>query len=342
MRYAVLVALILSAAPAQAQTWLTQGAETVPSSDTGWGNMTFDPGSGRLFIARDADGVLAWDVKARQGKTVENSHGAAAVVLVPETGRGFAAMSDGTALSFDLKTLKPLGRTDLGVGDLKDAFYEPTERRVYMLTGPRPEKTTWVGLDAATGEVASRTEFNSKRMGTPTADGQGSIFAPQRDRSLLQKLHAKDLSVQKTWKLGDCAQPVDVHWEASAGRVLIACRGEKPVFLALDQEAGVVATVPIGRGVSGIAVDDARHLIVTANGLDGTMSVIRQQGPSDFALVETIATRPMARGLAIDQATQRLFTVTASYTRPATPPDGAPPPLYFHPDSFTILTYKPN
>ena len=342
MRLALIAAVMLLAGPARAQAWLAAQTYTVPGSNTGWGNMVFDSGSGRLFVARRGDGLLAWDVKAHKGVTVDNSHGATAVVLVPETGRGFASMEDGTALNFDLGTLKAVSRTDLGVGDLQDVFYEPTQKRVYMLTGARPEKTTWVGLDAATGEVIGQTRFNSKQMGTPTADGEGGIFAPQRDRNLLQKLHARDLSLQKTWKLGDCAQPVDVRWEPGAKRVLLACRGDKPVFVALDQEAGVVATVPIGRGVGGIAVDKARHLIVTANGLDGTMSVIRQQGPSEFALVETIATRPMARDLAIDEATQRLYSVAASYTQPAAPADGPAPPPYFHPDSFTILTYRPN
>ncbi len=342
MRFALFAAVLLLAGPARAQTWLAANTYTVPGSNTGWGNMAFDPGGDRLFIARRADGLLAWDIRSHKGATVDNSHGATAVVLVPETGRGFASMEDGTALNFDLATLKAVSRTDLGVGDLQDAFYEPTQKRVYMLTGARPDKTTWVWLDATTGEVVGRTEFNSKQMGTPAADGEGAIFAPQRDRNLLQKLHAKDLSLQKTWKLGECAQPVDVRWEPVAKRILLACRGDKPVFAALDQEAGVVATVPIGRGVGGIAVDEARHLIVTANGLDGTMSVIRQKGPSEFALVETIATRPMARDLAIDAATQRLYSVTASYTQPAAPADGPAPAPYFHPDSFTILTYRPN
>ena len=88
-------------------------------------------------------------------------------------------------------------------------------------------------------------------------------------------------------------------------------------------------------------IDRKRHLIVTANGTDGTMSVIRQAGPNEYALVETIATRPMARVLAIDPDTQRLFSVSASFTQPAPGPDNKVPPAFYHPDSFTILTYRP-
>lgn len=346
--------LLLLAVPARAQTqaqtqaqaqgpaWFAESAETIPSSDTGWNDITLDPATNRLFVARRNDGLLVWDTKTRKAQTVENSKGANGTVLVPEFNRAYVAMADGAVLTLDLATLKPIARTGLDAGELKDGLYEPTLKRVHMITTTRAEKTVWVTLDAASGQVLSRTEFNSKTMDMPAVGEGGAIYATMRDRSLLVQLDPKDLSQQKTWKLGDCTQPVATEWDAAARRVLIACRGDKPVFVALDPAAGVVATIPIGRGVDGIALDLQRHLIVTANGIDGTMSVIRQNAPNDYALVETIATRPMARVIAIDPATQRLFSVTASFTQPATPADGKVPPALYHPDSFTILTYRPN
>ncbi|MGI4955538.1 MAG: YncE family protein [Janthinobacterium lividum] len=360
--------------PAQAQTWFAESAQAIPSADSGWNTVTLEPARHRLFVARHSDGLLVWDTRTRQAVTVENSKGASGTVLVPEFNRAYVAMLDGTVLVLDLATLKPIARTDLEAGDLTDGFYEPTQKRVHLITGSRPEKTTWVTLDAATGQVVSRTEFNSRKMDRPVAGEaisgpggssgaspgggpgtspgggsaggpggtEGAIYATMRDRNLLLQLDPKDLSQQKTWKLGDCTQPVASAWDAAAKRVLIACRGDKPVFVALDPAAGVVATVPIGRGVDGLVSDEARHLIVTANGLDGTMSVIRQAGPNEYALVETIATRPMARTVAIDPESHRLFSVTASFTQPAPGADGKTPPAFYHPDSFTILTYRPN
>ncbi len=346
MRPALLAAALFCAAsaaavyPASAQTWLFESASTVPSTDTGWDYITLDTSGARLFVARRADGLMVWDPATRQAVTVENSHGANGVVLAPT--RGFVAMTDGTVLSFDPKTLKPIERVDLGVGDLNQGFFEPTQNRVHMITAAGPEKSTWVSLNAATGEVLGRTEFNSRKMDVPTTDNEGAIYAPMRDKSLLQQLDAKDLSLQKTWKLGDCVQPVAVEWDAATKRVLIACRGDKPVFVALNPATGVVATVPIGRGVDGMAIDAKRHLVVTSNGTDGTMSVIRQDGPDAYALVETIATRPMAHDLQLDERTGRLFTVAASFTQPAPGADGKVAPVFYHPDSFAILTYRPN
>ena len=345
MRHALIAAILLLAAPAVApavaQTWLAESVQTIPSTDTGWDYITLDKAGSRLFVARRNDGLLVWDTKTRQAVTVENSKGANGVVLIPEFGRGYTAMTDGTMLVFDLATLKPVERPDLGAGDLNMGFYEPTQKRLHMITGTRPEKTTWITIDPATNQVLGRTEFNSKKMDTPATNGAGAIFAPMRDRNLLQQLDAKDLSLQKTWKLGECVQPVEIEWDHAAERVLMACRGDKPVFVALNPAAGVVATIPIGRGVDGMAMDEKRHLIVTANGVDGTMSVIRQDGPDAYSLVETIATRPMARVLQLDEATGRLYTVTASFTQPAAGADGKAAAVFYHPDSFTILTYRP-
>ena len=245
-RFLLAFPLLLLAMPVRAQTWFAESAQTLPSSDTGWNDITLDAARNRLFIARRGDGLMVWDTKTRQAVTVEDSKGANGTVLVPEFNRAYVAMTDGMVLTLDLATLKPIGRLDLEAGNLKDGFFEPTEKRVHMISGERPEKTVWVSLDAATGQVLSRTEFNSKAMDLPAVGDNGAIFAPMRDRSLLQQLGAKDLALQKTWKLGDCVQPFATEWDEAAKRVLIACRGDKPVLVALDPAAGVVATVPIG------------------------------------------------------------------------------------------------
>jgi len=298
--------------------YTTGPATTLPSSNTGWDYITLDQATGRLFIARRADGLTVWNTKA--GKvlaTVENSTGANGVVLVPESNRGYTAMTDGTMLAFDLAT-----------------------KRVHMVVGTRPACTTWISLDAATGKVLGRTEFDSKKMDDPAPDGKGTLHAPMRDNNALLKMSSFDLKVQAIWKLGDCVQPVAVEFNHAANRVLVACRGDKPVFLALDPADGrIMATLPIGRGVDGMAHDEGRHLLVTANGVDGTMSVIRQDGSDKYSLVETVATRPMARVIALDGRTGRLFTVTASYSQPAAGPDGKLPPPVFHKDSFTVMSY---
>ena len=337
------VAGLALASPARAAepTYRAEAATVLPSTNTGWDYITLERDGPRLFIARRADGLTVFDVAANKVvATMENSTGANGVVLTPQFNRGYTAMTDGTMLVFDLRTLQPIERIRLDAGDLNQGFYEPVTKRIHMVVGSRPAKTTWISLDAATGAVLGRTEFDSKKMDDPVPDGNGSIFASMRDRNLLLKLDAATLQIQATWTLGDCVQPVAVEFDHAVNRVLIGCRGDKPVFIAVDASSGrVVATLPIGRGVDGMAHDEASHLFVTANGVDATLSVIRQDGPDAYALVETIGTRPMARVIAMQPDGKRLFTVTASYSQPAAGHDGKLPAPVFHPDSFTVMSY---
>ena len=165
-----------------------------------------------------------------------------------------------------------------------------------MVVGSRPKTTTWITLDAATGKVLSRAEFASKKMDDPAVDGHGHNFAPTRDNNTILKLDAADLKIEETWPLGDCVQPVAVEFDHAAKRLLIGCRGDKPVFIAVDVANGkVVATLPIGRGVDGLAFDEDHHVIVTTNGVDANMSVIQQEAPDSYRTLGTIYSSHDAR-----------------------------------------------
>lgn len=72
--------------------------------------------------------------------------------------------------------------------------------------------------------------------------------------------------------------------------------------------------------------------------MDGALLVIRQDGPDEYRLVETVATRFMARMVALDSKTGRVFTVAAAYTQPAAGRDGKLPAPVFHRHSFMVMS----
>src|SRR5690606_27776310 len=124
-------------------------------------------------------------------------------------------------------------------------------------------------------------------------------------------------------------------------RILGACTGDEPMFIALDASTGrVVTRIPIGHGIDGFAIDEQRQRIVTANGGDGTLTVIGQTGADRFSLLGTIGTRSGARMMYMDERTGRLYVVNADYTDGVAGADGEAPRNY-HPNSFVVLTYSP-
>jgi DNA-binding beta-propeller fold protein YncE len=346
-RKIALAAAMLLAAGGAAQAapgasgYQLESATVLPSTNTDWDYLAFDAARSYLFIARRGDGLTVFDV--RTNKVVANvagTRGANGILLLPQFDRAYVVNTDGTMTTIALSTLTLIKWEKLDEAGLNAIVYEPTTRQVHAITALRSKTSSYITLDAQTGKLLGRTNFDSTKMDTPASDEQGAIFAPMRDKNVLLKLSAKDLSIQQTWPLGPCEQPVAVEYEKASKRIFIGCRGDKPVFIALDPQTGkVVAALPIGKGVDGLVFDHDSHTIVTASGIDASLAVIKQLGPDQYQLVETIGTRPMVRVLAIDPATKKLFSVTAGFTFPAAAPGKPAPPASFHPDSFTVLTY---
>ena len=335
------LAALLAAAPTPEGALYTQIAATnLPSTNTDWDYMRLAT-DGRLFIARRKDGLTVFDTRTRKALTVANSVGANGPLLLPQFGRGYVAMTDGSLLSFDLKTLKVIERRRLDAdGGLNGVIYDPATRRIHAITGPRPEKSTWHTLDAATGKPMSSTTFPFKKMDDAAPDGRGHIFAPARYDGLILKLNSETLAEEGRWTVPGCEQVAVVEHQAASGRLLVGCRGAKPVFLTLDPASGrTTAPIPIAAGIDGLAVDETRHRIL-ASGVDGQLTVIGQDGPDAYRLLGNVMTRPMARIMQLDPKTGRVFLVTADHTLPA-PKDGAAAAPVFHPDSFVVLEYEP-
>lgn len=336
-------ALMAIAGDARAQDllYVLERSATLPSTDTGWDYAKMEPGTNRLHIARDADGNTVFDVDAnRVIATVGNSKGANGPLLIPRHDRGYVGMTDGSLLSFRLKTLAPITRLPLAQdGGLNSAIHDPATDRVHAIVGTRPKESTWFTLDAATGALRGKTQFPFRKMDDPASDGKGRLFAPVRYDNIILTLDSQSLAETARWPVP--CNVSKVRFQARTNLILAACVGEAPRFLALDAGTGaIVASLPIGKGIDGFAVDESRGRIVTSNGTDATLTVIGQSG-REFRSLGTVSTRPGARMMTIDQRTGKLLVVTADYSMPPPGPDGAAASKIYHPDSFTVLTYAP-
>ena len=121
-------------------------------------------------------------------------------------------------------------------------------------------------------------------------------------------------------------------------RLFVACSNR--LMAIVDAVQGrVLATLPIGAGCDATAFDPKEGLAFAANG-DGSMTVVREDGPGKFVVVENVKTRVGARTMALDSQRQLIYLVTAEYgpKPPATVDKPNPrPPLV--PGSFMMLTF---
>lgn len=90
--------------------------------------------------------------------------------------------------------------------------------------------------------------------------------------------------------------------------------------------------------------DAANHRILTSNGVEGNVVIIDQVNADTYKFAGAFTTRPLARTLAYDPATHRLFTMTAEgMVDPAKARNlraGSFYPNGYFDDSFVLLTYK--
>jgi DNA-binding beta-propeller fold protein YncE len=338
-----LLALGLAAGAGAQPFYRLESAVTLPGAQPAWDYLVFDAARGFLFIDRRGDGVTVYDTAASKvvGQ-IEQSNGANATALIPEFDRGYTTNGDGSTTIFKLSTLKTIARVKLG--DSADAaFYEPVSKLLAYMMGDE-HKITFV--DAATGEVSGRLTTTSQELEAAAADGKGVLFVAERDRDAILRVDAAHRAVLGEWKIAGCHQPTGLTLDRAGGRIFVGCRGAKPVLAVLRADTGaVVATLPIGRGNDGVVYDAEARRVFTSNGIDANLVIFEQIDPDHYRLDQAVTTRPIARTMALDPKSRKVFLVTAEgVVDPARPVNQEAGPFYpnhYFPDTFTLLTYSP-
>ena len=257
------------------------------------------------MVVDENDGKLLGEVTGING-----AHG---VALVDKAGHGFATSgNDGTVVMFDLKTFKVLGRTP-AAEDADAIIYDPASDHVFTFNGDAHSSTV---VEPGAGKLVTNIPLGGKPEYGASA-GDGKVYANITDNSEVVEIDAKALSVTRRWSTAPCRQPVSMAIDVAHQRLFSGCRSG--VMAISDYRAGkVVATVPIGTGVDGAAYDPATGDAFASNA-DGTLTVIHQDGPDAYRVVQTLETAPAARNMGLDPTTHRIFVVSAKFG-PAPPP----------------------
>jgi len=294
----------LSTAPAQTGGYSV--IKKIPIAGTGsWDYLSVDEGARRLYVSHGTQvEVVDIDSLAVMG-SIPKTPGVHGIAIAPELGRGFVSNGQASTVTiFDLKTLKAIA--DVPTGQKPDAIiYDPATSRVFAFNGGGNSATA---IDAASGKVAGTVDLG----GGPefaAADGKGFVFDNLEDESLVLKINSKDLKVEQRWPTAPCASPSSMAMDRANRRLFLGCRSK--VMAVVDADSGkVITTLPIGDHVDASAFDTETKLIFNSNG-EGTITVIHQDSPDKYSVVETVKTLPRAKTMALDPKTHRLFLSTA-------------------------------
>ena len=288
--------------------------KTIPVGGTeGWDYVTMDSDARRLYIGRD-DHIDVVDVDT--GIVVDKISGLShthGMVLAPDLGRGFT--SDGESNSstiVDLKTLKKIGTVKTGK-DPDSFVYDDVTKRVFIMNSAGNDATA---INAADGSVAGTIALNGQPEAA-VADGKGKIFVNITDKDQIVEFDAHTLEILHRWPLAPGEGPSGLGIDRKNRRLFSVC--DNLMMVVMDADTGkVIATPAVGAGTDASLFDPGTGNAFASAGGSATLTVIHEDSPDQFRVVDNISTQSGARTMTLDTKTHSVLLVTARHGHGAT------------------------
>jgi YVTN family beta-propeller protein len=298
----------------------------------GWDYLLADSAAHRLYLAH---GVRVDVLDTQSGKSVGSItglHGTHGIAL--DTVGKFGYISDGggnAVVVFDRATLAILATIPAGTNP--DAIlFEPATQTVWAFNGRSKNATV---IDAATRKVVTTIALPGKPE-FAVVDGEGTVFNNIEDKNEIVRIDARTHKPTGEWHLTGCESPSGLAFDVAGGRLFSVCDGKK--MAVTDAKSGeALATATIGESPDAAGWDAAHKLVFSSNGGSGTLTVIDAATPG-YPAIEELPTQRGARTMSYDQATDRIYLVTAEFgPRPAPTADNPRPRPAIVPGSFVVL-----
>jgi len=286
--------------------------KTIPvPGDDGWDYVAVDSAARRIYISHGTHVVVMnADTYAIEGD-IPDTPGVHGIAIAPDLGRGFISSGRAnTATTFDLKTLKTIGtaKTDAN----PDAItYDSVSKRVFTFNGRGKNATV---INATDGAIVGTIPLGGKPE-FAAADGKGKIFVNNEDTSEVMEIDTQKLTVTHRWPLAPCKSPSGLAMDLKNRRLFAGC--DDKVMVAVNADTGkVIANLTIGDGVDANAFDPATDYAFASNG-DGTLTVIHEDSPDKFTVIDNVPTKKSARTMGLDVKTHNIFLPAADFDPPA-------------------------
>jgi hypothetical protein len=299
--------------------------------DGGWDYLSYDPLGKRLFVSRATRVMVVDPATGTVLAEIPDTPGVHGIALAGDVGKGFTSNGRENSVSvFDLKTLKPAGKITLDAKNPDAIVYDPVSIRVFSGIGG---SGIVCAIDAATGTVVG----NVALPGRPEfgAAGNGMVYFNVEDKNEVVAIDTRRNVLVNTWPLGTCDGPSGLSMDVVHHRLFSSCHNKLMIVMNADTGA-IVGTLPIGQGTDATGFDPGAQLAFSSNG-DGTLTVVHEDTPDAFDVVQNAATQAGARTLAVDPNTHDVYLVTAQFTLGTPPPGQTRPSRTLVPGSFTLL-----
>lgn len=272
------------------------------SGASSWDYLTVDPEARRLYVSH---GTLVTVLDADKGTAIgeitdtPRVHG---IALVPDCNVGFTSNGGENALGvFDLKTMKTLKKIKAGQSP-DSIIYDPGSKKVFAFNHRSGDITI---VDPKALDKDPVTLAVGGTLETGVSDGAGRVYVNVEDKNEVVAIDSKTGKVLAHWPLAPGEGPTGLAIDTRHHRLFAGC---SKLMVILDAEQGkILTTVPTGNGVDGVAFDSKLGVAVSANGRDGTATVVKEEPAGTFKVVQTLKTAQGARTVTSDPKTHQMY-----------------------------------
>jgi len=303
--------------------------------DGGFDYVYADSEGRRLYVARrgrDAASsrvsVFDLDTLAPVGEVANvGAHGAE---VDPKSHHAFA--SSKPIAMWDSKTLIPIKTIDMQ-GNPDGMLLDPFSERLYVFSHVAPNATL---IDTKDGTV--------DLGGAPeqaATDGKGHLYVDLEDKDQVAVVDTKTMKVTAHYNLGGKGGgPGGLALDAKNHVLFVACHNPATMVMLNADTGKILDALPINAGTDGATFNPKTMEAFSSQG-DGTLTVIKENSPTSFAVEQTVQTQAGAKTLTLDTKTNRVLLIAAEYDPPAADakpgPGGRAPRGPMKPGSFSII-----
>ena len=184
-------------------------------------------------------------------------------------------------------------------------MYEPFSGTIITCNGGSNDLTI---IDPSSKKVIKTIPLPGKPE-TAISNGQGMLFVNIEDKNQVAAIDMKAMKFLSSFSLQGAEEPTGLAFDENTNRLFVGC---DKILVVVDAITGkVIKKITIGEGCDGVAFDKDSKLIFTANGEDGTMSIIEEKSANEYKEIANIPTAISARTITIDHDSGTLYLPAA-------------------------------
>lgn len=295
-----------------------------------WDLLAVDSVRHHLFLSRSDHIDIVDSRSGERVGTLAGTDGVHGIAIAPNLMRGYATNGgSNTVTEFDLASFVRIRDIPVNGRSPDSLLFDAGSGRLFVFNAGSNNASV---IDAAAGrEIASIAFEGNPEL--PADDGRGHIFVNIEDKAQLVRIDAMTMKILDTWSLSGCEEPTGLALDVEHARLFSTCQNQ--VAIVTDAGDGrLVARVAIGEGPDGAEFDGERQLAFIPGGRPGSLTIVHEDDPEHFRVVQTLATQASARTIALDPGSHRLYLPAARFG--PKPPDGKErAPMVV--DSFTVI-----